>query len=137
MTTIADRMRRKGRRRFIETYEFPPALHPKLVEELGSAHKADVALDGLRGWYLACLYADGELIGMPSQAVDEAWHEMILITREYTWFCQQAFGHYLHHSPESTLDVSMYARRPLRRIRWAIVDMARMVGPRGRCEKRP
>ena len=44
---------------------------------------------------------------MPSKAVDEAWHEMILMTREYTWFCQQAFGHYLHHSPESTLDVSM------------------------------
>ena len=36
MTTITDRMRRKGRRRFIETYEFPPALHAKLVEELGT-----------------------------------------------------------------------------------------------------
>ena len=51
-------MRRKGRRRFIETYEFPPALRSKLVEELGDAHTADIALDGLRGWYLACLYAD-------------------------------------------------------------------------------
>ena len=107
MTTITDRMRRKGRRRFIETYEFPPALRPKLVEELGSAHKADVALDGLRGWYLACLYADGGLIGMPSQAVDEAWHEMILMTREYTAFCDRAFGRYLHHNPDSTLSVSM------------------------------
>ena len=107
MTTITDRMRRKGRRRYIETYEFPPALRNKLREELGDARTADIALDGLRGWYLACLYADGALIGMPSKAVDEAWHEMILMTREYSWFCQRAFGHYLHHSPDSTLDVPM------------------------------
>ena len=107
MTTITDKMRRKGRRRFIETYEFPPALHVKLREELGDAHRAEIALDGLRGWYLACLYADGALLGMPSKAVDEAWHQMILMTREYGWFCVQAFGRYLHHSPDSLLDLPM------------------------------
>ena len=31
MTTITDRMRRKGRRRFIETYEFPPYTFNKLL----------------------------------------------------------------------------------------------------------
>ena len=85
-------MRRTGRRRFIETYEFSPALHRKLRDELGDARQADIALEGLRAWYLACLYADGDLIGMPSKAVDEAWHEMILMTREYTEFCRRAFG---------------------------------------------
>ena len=40
---------------------------------------------------------------MPSKAVDEAWHEMILITREYTYFCDRAFGRYLHHNPDSTI----------------------------------
>ena len=109
MTTISDRMRRKARRRYIETYEFPQALQKKLREELGDARTAEIALDGLRGWYLASLYADGALIGMPSKAVDEAWHEMILMTREYTWFCQRAFGRYLHHSPNSTLDIPMDA----------------------------
>ena len=44
---------------------------------------------------------------MPSKAVDEAWHEMILITREYTYFCERAFGRYLHHNPDSTIDVPM------------------------------
>jgi hypothetical protein len=107
MTTITDRMRRKTRRRYIETYEFPNALRTKLREELGDTRTAEIALDGLRGWYLACLYADGALIGMPSKAVDEAWHEMILMTREYSWFCQRAFGRYLHHSPDSTLDLPM------------------------------
>ena len=45
---------------------------------------------------------------MPSKAVDEAWHEMILMTREYTEFCQRAFGRYLHHLPDTTLDVPMH-----------------------------
>jgi hypothetical protein len=106
MATI-DRMRRNGRRRYIENYEFPTPLIAKLRSELGDRRKAEIALDGLRGWYLACLYADGRMIGMPSQAVDKAWHEMILMTREYTSFCQRAFGRYLHHSPDSTLKVSM------------------------------
>src|SRR3954468_2507170 len=112
MSTIANRMRRKGRRAYIETYAFPIALRNKLVDELGSPHRADIALDGLRAWYLACLYADGELIGMPSKIIDVAWHEMILRTREYHEFCQFAFGQYLHHTPDSMLDVPMSAILP-------------------------
>ena len=90
MSTIANKLRRKSRRAYIETYAFPTSLRNQLVDELGSAHKADIALDGLRAWYLACLYADGELIGMPSKAIDVAWHEMILRTREYHEFCRLA-----------------------------------------------
>jgi uncharacterized membrane protein YgcG len=103
MSTIISTMRRTGRRRFIESYEFPTALRTKLVGDLGGARAAEIALDGLRGWYLACLYADNALIGMPSKAVDEAWHEMILMTREYTSFCDRAFGRYLHHNPDSVI----------------------------------
>src|SRR3954469_22397955 len=99
--------RTSRKRQFIENYSFAEGLTAKLVEELGDRPAAEVALEGLRAWYLACLYADGELIGMPSRAVDVAWHEMILRTREYTYFCSRAFGHYLHHSPDSTLDVPM------------------------------
>src|SRR3954467_15860211 len=107
MTTIANKLRRTRRRAYIETYDFPVAFSNKLVEELGSRHRTDIALKGLRAWYLACLYADGELIGMPSKLVDVAWHEMILRTREYHEFCRRAFGEYLHHTPDSLLAVSM------------------------------
>src|SRR3954469_5521784 len=110
MTTLFSR--RGGRRRFIENYTFTEGLTHKLVEELGDRRAADVALEGLRAWYLACLYANGELIGLPSRAVDVAWHEMILRTREYHHFCSRAFGFYLHHSPDSTLDVPMSAILP-------------------------
>ena len=46
---------------------------------------------------------------MPSQAVDAAWHEFILMTREYQSFCDEAFGYYLHHTPEQALGEPMPA----------------------------
>jgi hypothetical protein len=97
----------KRRRAFIEGYEFPSALRSKLREKLDNEHQVKLALDGLREWYVACLYADGDMLGMPSRAVDIAWHEMILMTRSYHHFCRRAFGHYLHHSPESVMDEPM------------------------------
>jgi hypothetical protein len=100
-------MTRKRRRAFIERYEFPAALRAKLREKLDNEHQVAVALEGLREWYLACLHAGGETLGMPSRAVDIAWHEMILMTRTYHAFCDRAFGRYLHHSPEALMKESM------------------------------
>lgn len=57
---------------------------------------------GLRQWLRCCAAAlrDGQVIGMPSHAVDEAWHGFILCTARYTAFCDAAYGRYLHHHPE-------------------------------------
>jgi hypothetical protein len=57
---------------------------------------------GLRQW-LRCAGAalrDGQVIGMPSHAVDEAWHGLILCTARYARFCGDAYGLFLHHHPE-------------------------------------
>jgi hypothetical protein len=99
--------RNKRRRAFIESYEFPPALRAKLREELDNEYQVARALEGLRDWYLACLDAGDEMLGMPSRIVDVAWHEMILMTRTYHAFCDRAFGHYLHHTPDSLMDEPM------------------------------
>ena len=99
------RLRQGRRRAFIESYAFPVALKDKVAEELESP--SGIALEGLRQWYLACLDAPRDVLGMPSRAVDVAWHEMILMTRTYTSFCERAFGHYLHHSPEAVMDEPM------------------------------
>jgi hypothetical protein len=37
---------------------------------------------------------------MPSRAVDEAWHGLILCTARYSAFCNKAYGEFLHHHPE-------------------------------------
>jgi uncharacterized membrane protein YgcG len=95
---------RSRRRAFIEGYEFPMALRNKLRDELDADRPVNVALEGLRQWYLACLQAGPKAsLGMPSHAVDIAWHEMILLTRTYHHFCERAFGYYLHHSPEAVM----------------------------------
>ena len=40
---------------------------------------------------------------MPSQIVDDAWHEFILFTREYEVFCEKAYGYFLHHTPAESM----------------------------------
>jgi hypothetical protein len=107
MLTLPFQTRR--RRAYIESYAFPAALRTKLREKFDDDRQVAVALEGLREWYLACLAARGKMLGMPSRAVDIAWHEMILMTREYHHFCRQAFGEYLHHTPDSVMDVPMNA----------------------------
>jgi hypothetical protein len=56
---------------------------------------------GLRQWLRCCAAAlrDGQVIGMPSHAVDEAWHGLILCTARYHEFCAKAYGRYMHHHP--------------------------------------
>lgn len=58
--------------------------------------------EGLRQWLRCCAAAlrDKKVIGMPSQAVDEAWHGFILCTARYSAFCEKAYGRFLHHHPE-------------------------------------
>ena len=98
------------RRTFIERYEFPPSLADKLAvvyeHEVDPERDIALVLEGLRSWYLACLYAKGKVLGMPSRTVDVAWHEMILSTHEYHAFWG-AFGRYLHHSPEAAMSSPM------------------------------
>jgi hypothetical protein len=56
---------------------------------------------GLRQWLRCCAAAlhDDQVIGMPSHAVDEAWHGFILCTALYQDFCAKAYGQFLHHHP--------------------------------------
>ena len=56
----------------------------------------------LRQWLRCCAPAlrDNQVIGMPSRAVDEAWHGLILCTARYSAFCKKAYGEFLHHHPE-------------------------------------
>lgn len=64
---------------------------------------------GLRQWLRCCAPAlrDGQVIGMPSRAVDEAWHGFILCTARYFRFCEEAYGRYLHHHPEGSAPVDV------------------------------
>lgn len=81
----------------VDALELPPAVYktcPFQPRELVEA--------GLRQWLRCCGAAllDGQVIGMPSHAVDEAWHGLILCTSRYSSFCEAAYGRFLHHHPQ-------------------------------------
>lgn len=85
---------------------------------------------GLRQWLRCCGPAlrDKQVVGMPSHAVDEAWHGFILCTARYSAFCKDAYGQFLHHHPEGGEPSGHHARadssgEQLRRtvIAWSLV----------------
>jgi hypothetical protein len=87
---------------------------------------------GLRQWLRCCAAAlrDKQVIGMPSHAVDEAWHGFILCTARYSAFCEQAYGRFLHHHPDGGAPEGVPAavepmHEQLRRtvIAWSMVAM--------------
>lgn len=48
-------------------------------------------------------YLDTAVSGVPTSPdpeTDVAWHAFILRTREYTEYCRQRFGRYVHHEPD-------------------------------------
>lgn len=92
---------REARRLFIERYPFPRVLRFKLEQAYPhlSHEQTTTVLEGLRTWFRMINEHKRANFGMPSVAVDTAWHEFILLTQQYADFCQQAFGKFLHHAP--------------------------------------
>ena len=92
---------RELRRLFIEKYPFPRVLRFKLEQTYPhlSHEQTTMVLEGLRTWFRMINEHKRANFGMPSVAVDTAWHEFILLTQQYAEFCQQAFGKFLHHAP--------------------------------------
>jgi len=92
---------RLKRAEFIRAYQWPPGL----LDKLGQRHPAltgkDTALisRGLKQFFIAHLMSGNKFVSMPSQIVDDLWHEFILYTREYQQFCAKAFGRFMHHTP--------------------------------------
>lgn len=84
---------------------FPALLEGRVRKKLPQVSERGYALveQGLREWFVCCAWRGNRILGMPSRAVDEAWHEFILVTPAYVGFCQAAFGQYLHHTPDEVL----------------------------------
>ena len=94
------------RAKYIADYVFPTSLRFKLNQaypEL-SGEQVGTILQGLRVWFQLVAANPRAQLGMPSHAVDKAWHEFILITKNYADFCEKAFGKFLHHTPHSFSD---------------------------------
>jgi hypothetical protein len=83
-----------------------PFLIEKLVKEriVDSADEAQALFDEAKR-YIVLVRCDGSHIWeMHSLRVDEAWHQFVLFTKQYSEFCERFFGRYVHHSPSNSPD---------------------------------
>jgi len=104
----------------IRKYALPQGLYAKLQQKRTELSLKDCQLVGhaLRQFFLAYLRGGFREIAMPSQVVDDLWHEFILYTREYQVFCRHAFGRFLHHTPATMLGSKRETNASLRRCWW-------------------
>ncbi len=47
----------------------------------------------------------------PMKMLDEMWHTFILFTREYTEYCTENFGFYIHHAPTTRAESEQHRQR--------------------------
>ncbi len=105
------------RRKYLADFQVPDAVigrfaskHPELQEK-----EVKRVQQGMRQYFEICQRAKGRFVSMPSQVVDDLWHEFILFTRNYELFCRKAFGHYLHHTPVEAMASPTQATAGIRR----------------------
>lgn len=89
------------------------ARHPQLTQK-----DCELVAHGLRQFFLAHLQSGRKFVSMPSQVVDDLWHEFILCTKNYQGFCRQAFGRFLHHTPAVVLTDDRLKNEGLRCCWW-------------------
>ena len=95
----------EAQRQFIESYAWSAAIRDRFARqhsELDDSQQQQV-WETLRDYFAMCHAARGASVAMPSRIVDDAWHTFLLFTREYSEFCQRAFGRDLHHAPHEPL----------------------------------
>ncbi|WP_327141392.1 hypothetical protein [Nocardia sp. NBC_01327] len=132
--------------RVVDALELPEAVYKTCPWQ-----PRELVETGLRQWLRCCGAAmrDDQVIGMPSHAVDEAWHGLILCTLRYARFCDAAYGRFLHHFPEgegsrgtnadsmadqlgrTVVAWSMVARRGERCVLWNLDTVAGVDNPWG------
>ena len=119
--TLRKEKHKSRRRDFIRDYSWPPGLLERLEKKQDgfSRKKSALVAEGLRQFFLAYQLSGYKYVAMPSQVVDDLWHEFILYTRAYEDFCENAFGRFFHHTPAQALTkVKRQSNDGLRRVWW-------------------
>lgn len=109
--------RRLARAEVIDRFPYQRTLDKRLAErrpELTPAQR-ELVFQGLRDYFHLCNEAGRKMVSMPSQVVDDAWHEFILFTRQYKRFCDRALGRFLHHTPAEAMRTPTEAQEGIKR----------------------
>jgi len=120
LAVVWSRYVRLRRDRYIREFPLPKGLYERLRKRRPELELKDCVLvaRGLRKFFLAHLHSGRQFVSMPSQVVDDLWHEFILYTKAYEDFCKHAFGRFLHHTPAVVLGPEKRDNEGLRRVWW-------------------
>jgi len=119
------------REQFIASYSFPETISKKLRATYPHLTEEDTrkVIQALRNYFSVCRMAGLRMVSMPSQAVDVAWHEFILFTRDYDIFCQAALGRFLHHTPAEAMQGRTLAQDGIKRA-WRLACQREGIDPK-------
>ena len=123
--------RRHAHERFINQFDYARLLDARLAKkrpELNSRQRQAV-FQALAEYFHLCRMAGRRMVSMPSQVVDDAWHEFILFTRNYESFCQKALGRFLHHVPAESMASPTQAQDGIKRA-WRLACLREGINPR-------
>ncbi len=107
--------------KYIDSYCFPDKVYRELAKRYAFLDEGQVdrIVRGLREYFHLCRLSGDNMVSMPSEAVDMAWHEFILFTREYQEFCDKALGCFLHHLPAEAMKSQTKAQHGIK-IAWKL-----------------
>ena len=131
LLVVWTRWRQAARADYIRTYMLPQGIFAKLQAKRPELSLKDCQLTAraLRQFFLTHLKSGRKFVAMPSQVADDLWHELILYTRHYEAFCDQAFGRFMHHSPAVVLGADRQDNAGLRRT-WRYTCIDENIDPR-------
>lgn len=122
--------RRTSRLAYIKSYHFHNSITNKLQTKYPhlTNEQTHLVFRGLRDYFFMCNRAGNTMVAMPSQIVDDAWHEFILFTRAYKQFCHKALGRFLHHTPAEAMSAPTMASEGIKRA-WRLACAKERIDP--------
>jgi len=123
--------RNSRRLAYIESFQFHSALLDRVARKRPDMSQQQwlMVADALRDYFVINLLAKRRMVSMPSQVVDDLWHEFILFTRLYKHFCGKAFGRYLHHTPVEGMSSPTVAEEGIKQA-WRLACQREGINPR-------
>ncbi|WP_455216804.1 glycine-rich domain-containing protein [Kaarinaea lacus] len=109
--------RQKRQLAFIKNYHFHRSIRERIIKKYPhlTEDQSHLVFRALRDYFVICNQANRRMVAMPSQVVDDAWHEFILFTRAYKKFCDKAIGRFLHHTPTEAMTTPTLAQEGIKR----------------------
>lgn len=115
---------------YIKGYIFHNSIKKKISDKYPhlSDEETHLVFKALRDYFWMCNKAKRRMVAMPSQVVDDAWHEFILFTRNYKIFCSKAIGRFLHHTPTEAMQSRTFASDGIKRA-WRLACAKENINP--------